>query len=459
MLLFAKDIVDTNFVENMHADDTGFVSAIARFKTLGGAHEARDRLNGKPNAANDANMIVELLQNGLPGGRRNTVDATASTRHNSNSTSSVISSNGARQPSRFTNTFLEKMSPPNVTSGLNGDSFPAPDTNGRLENLFSPQSPLSHSFQSSKSMIADDPGDDETGQIIQDPLAYAKSGQATMSRRQTNPSIPVRGMAGLSLSTPPPIPNYTSPRSLVSMPTPASAMSPPSSAMSPNGISPMTTMGPNGNFNFMPYHNRPNLPPVNPADQNPPCNTLYVGNLPIDTSEDELKAMFSKQRGYKRLCFRTKQNGPMCFVEFEDVSFATKALHELYGQPLHNSVKGGIRLSFSKNPLGVRNNQTNGMMPPTPMTPQSVGIPNGLGNSSAFTTATGPPPGLAPPGLGMSGGGGGGGGGGGSGSAFGMYGNGAFSMAGNNMRAPPVGASGNAYSGVDGAFGNGYMMR
>ena len=76
---------------------------------------------------------------------------------------------------------------------------------------------------------------------------------------------------------------------------------------------------------------------------------MYVGNLPVDTSEDELKAVFSKQRGYKRLCFRTKQNGPMCFVEFEDVSFATKALHELYGHPLHNSVKGGIRLSFSKN--------------------------------------------------------------------------------------------------------------
>ncbi|KAG7109783.1 Cell wall integrity protein scw1 like [Verticillium longisporum] len=70
--------------------------------------------------------------------------------------------------------------------------------------------------------------------------------------------------------------------------------------------------------------------------------------------------MFSKQRGYKRLCFRTKQNGPMCFVEFEDVTFATKALNELYGQPLHNSVKGGIRLSFSKNPLGVRSGQTSG---------------------------------------------------------------------------------------------------
>lgn len=96
------------------------------------------------------------------------------------------------------------------------------------------------------------------------------------------------------------------------------------------------------------------LPPVNPADQNPPCNTLYVGNLPPDTNEEELKDLFSSRRGYKRLCFRTKANGPMCFVEFEDVNWATRALEELYGFGLSNSVKGGIRLSFSKNPLGVR---------------------------------------------------------------------------------------------------------
>lgn len=101
------------------------------------------------------------------------------------------------------------------------------------------------------------------------------------------------------------------------------------------------------------------LPPANPADQNPPCNTLYVGNLPPDTNEEELKELFSSRRGYKRLCFRTKANGPMCFVEFDDVSWATRALEELYGFGLSNSVKGGIRLSFSKNPLGVRS-QTNG---------------------------------------------------------------------------------------------------
>lgn len=68
-------------------------------------------------------------------------------------------------------------------------------------------------------------------------------------------------------------------------------------------------------------------------------------------------------------------HGPMCFVEFEDVSLATIALLELYGKLLPNrALNGGkgIRLSFSKNPLGVRgplrNNSviTNGgqMIPP-----------------------------------------------------------------------------------------------
>ncbi|CAG8583099.1 8_t:CDS:2 [Ambispora leptoticha] len=103
----------------------------------------------------------------------------------------------------------------------------------------------------------------------------------------------------------------------------------------------------------------PGFRPPNPADQNPPCNTLYVGNLPMNTLEDELKEMFSKCPGYKRMCFRTKQNGPMCFVEFEDVHYATQAMAELNGNLLSNSIKGGIRLSFSKNPLGVRSNNNN----------------------------------------------------------------------------------------------------
>lgn len=111
-------------------------------------------------------------------------------------------------------------------------------------------------------------------------------------------------------------------------------------------------------------------PPANPADQNPPCNTLYVGNLPPDATEQELRNLFSPQKGFRRLSFRTKNqsgngstlsshnHGPMCFVEFEDVAHATRALAELYGRtlarPNGGNGKGGIRLSFSKNPLGVR---------------------------------------------------------------------------------------------------------
>jgi len=47
----------------------------------------------------------------------------------------------------------------------------------------------------------------------------------------------------------------------------------------------------------------------------------------------------------------------MCFVEFDDVVFATQAMSQHQGHVLSNSVKGGIRLSFSKNPLFIKPNK------------------------------------------------------------------------------------------------------
>lgn len=169
----------------------------------------------------------------------------------------------------------------------------------------------------------------------------------------------------------------------------------------PQLASPMSMNSPSANWSSTtakPYYNNfpiTSHPPANPADQNPPCNTLYVGNLPAQTSEDELKALFCRQRGYKRMCFRTKPQGPMCFVEFEDTHYATKALTELYGRALSNSTKGGVRLSFSKNPLGVRSQ--GGASTPTstvPKTPSSA-IPGP--NSHGFPTPLRNPPGLPNP--------------------------------------------------------------
>lgn len=124
-------------------------------------------------------------------------------------------------------------------------------------------------------------------------------------------------------------------------------------------------------------------PPTNPADQNPPCNTLYVGNLSPDIVEADMKELFEKEEGFLRISFRSKANtksnhGPMCFVEFEEILYAARSLARLYGVEVHPKYKTsesivddesgikkmvGIRLSFSKNPLGVRNVKTSMNIP------------------------------------------------------------------------------------------------
>ncbi|KAL8900092.1 MAG: hypothetical protein Q9207_005860 [Kuettlingeria erythrocarpa] len=408
MFLFAKDFMGAEFVSSEAHEDKGYLSAIARFRSVNAAQEARALLDGKQNAANEAPMIVEVLRLSPSGGlgqRRNTADMTLS-RAATSSTSSIGSSHASapRQSSRFNSTFqsLDSISPPSSGGHVSSTELSAPDLVSPFQNIFTPPMNIGQHHRSSGKAIIDEDGvDDGPGDLLKDPIAYAQPDfpgpLGPMTRRATSSQIPTSRFSGLSLSTTtatsPPLQGFVSPRS-------NGPLQSPTLAMSPAG---MGHVGPNSGYHVTnQQYPRHNYPPVNPADQNPPCNTLYVGNLPIDTSEDELKAMFSKQRGYKRLCFRTKQNGPMCFVEFEDVSFATKALNELYGHPLHNSIKGGIRLSFSKNPLGVRTGQPGSMAPPPQLSPQgSMPGMNGLGPMPSFSTASGPPPGLsAPPGLG-----------------------------------------------------------
>jgi hypothetical protein len=407
MLLFAKGLKEVDFIQNEFEEDQGFTTAIARFETATAASEAQAMLDGKPNTAGQANMIVTVVGNSSSGWV-NTLEQSAM--HGTAQSASPATSNTqlSRQSSRFNGTFqsMERMSPPNVSSPPLTETS-STSSGQHLQSMFSPQSPAASTLPersrvSGKSVIDQDAADDDTGELLKDPVAYMQNDHSAavmgLPRRSTNPQIQLSRFSNLSLNTnitSPPPSHFASPRANMNNHTPIPAM--PSS---------MGNMGPNTGYQLGNQHyHRHNYPPVNPADQNPPCNTLYVGNLPIDTSEDELKNMFSKQRGYKRLCFRTKQNGPMCFVEFEDVSFATRALTELYGAPLHNSAKGGIRLSFSKNPLGVRTGQSGAVNPPTPLSPQGpMSSLNGINSMSpgGYTIANGPPPGLSvPPGLSM----------------------------------------------------------
>ncbi|KAI4866202.1 hypothetical protein F4820DRAFT_266820 [Hypoxylon rubiginosum] len=394
MLLFSQELVDVEMVSPEQSEDPGFRSAVVKFKTPTGAQQAKDMLHGKSISSSKVDLVVEIMSSSPIASRRHPVDASVSA-PSSGPSSTTSSGPGSRQSSRFNGGFqpMDNISPP--MNGIYGSNeLPNPESSAHYQSLFSPQSPIGNHLTertriSGKTLISHDAAeDDETRELLKDPVAYAENG-ATQQRRATAPQLPISRMASLSLNTTTNGPSYGHP----SM-TPLSAHG---SAMSPNVMN-SASHSLNYQMGNQHFQRHSNFPPVNPADQNPPCNTLYVGNLPIDTSEEELKAMFSKQRGYKRLCFRTKQNGPMCFVEFEDVSFATKALHELYGTPLHNSIKGGIRLSFSKNPLGVRSGQTPGQPGPGAMAGMN-GMMAGSGNG--FTSANGPPPGLtAPPGLG-----------------------------------------------------------
>ncbi|TIA18063.1 hypothetical protein D6C81_05249 [Aureobasidium pullulans] len=402
MLIFATDLDGTKFVHSSDSlEDSGFSTATATFHSEAGAMEAKDRLHGKPFGKNGIKMIVELLpdsqsqsQSAYNGSRRNTVDGTAARQQ----TGSGGSSNGSeaplsRQSSRFSTSWgvSSPLTSPPVAVAQSFE-FPAPDSSNHIQSIFSPQSPHANGYPgpnriSGKSVINDGNDDDETGELLKDPVGYAKNGRNAL----TGHSNPVPQFGNLSVETgamngsgyphyvtSPTSPNYTSPHSMRSPPLPASSR--------PSNV---TT---NGSFSHK--NLRHDFPPANPADQHPPCNTLYVGNLPLHTSEDELKSLFSKARGFKRLCFRTKANGPMCFVEFEDVTYASHALHELYGVQLHNSYKGGIRVSFSKNPLGVRSDNPKHSMSPHAGHP---GFSNGTG--PGFSTAAGPPPGLMAPGL------------------------------------------------------------
>ena len=390
LLIFTKDLISVELVPSHFADDSNHLTAIARFHTSTAANEARSLLNGKPNTIGNAEMIVDVVSlspGGTYGPRRNTMEQRSPDSINGGSGNQLT-----RQSSKFNDTFqaLDRVSPPRVQS-FNGGELP--------NKMFSPQSPIGQPLErqrvSGKSVI-EDGEDDETGKLLNDPVAFVQNDMAAnmsgQTRRPTVPSIPTR-YASMGINSPgmvsPSGTGLTSPRGPMPSPTP----------FGPPGI---PSMGSNQNYQVQnsQYMQRYSNPPANPADQNPPCNTLYVGNLPVDTSEDELKSLFSKQRGYRRLCFRAKNNGPMCFVEFEDITAATKALDELYGRQLTNSTKGGIRLSFSKNPLGVRAGQPVPAGLPSPMSPTSpMSGMNGIGVRS-FTGVNRPPPGLTgPPGL------------------------------------------------------------
>ncbi|KAF6258766.1 hypothetical protein COO60DRAFT_1691111 [Scenedesmus sp. NREL 46B-D3] len=134
-----------------------------------------------------------------------------------------------------------------------------------------------------------------------------------------------------------------------------------------------------------------NFSPVTNLRDNPPCNTLFIGNLGDNTSEQELRTLLSSQPGYRQLKMVRGSKSTTAFVEFGDVGTAIMVHSALQGAVLPSSDRGGIRVQFSKNPSTRRPQRE-----PFPYGGESggmngalEGLVGGMGNSPRAMTAAG----------------------------------------------------------------------
>ncbi|KAK4802217.1 hypothetical protein SAY86_000420 [Trapa natans] len=58
--------------------------------------------------------------------------------------------------------------------------------------------------------------------------------------------------------------------------------------------------------------------PVQNTKDNPPCNTLFIGNLGENINEEELRGLFSSQPGFKQMKILRQERHTVCFIEFEE---------------------------------------------------------------------------------------------------------------------------------------------
>ena len=88
---------------------------------------------------------------------------------------------------------------------------------------------------------------------------------------------------------------------------------------------------------------------------NPPCNTLFIGNLTVAATEEELADVFCRFDGFVKVKTAQTRKGMSAFVEFTTVENAAEALKNSQNVVLNSSAgRGAIRVQYSKNPLGSR---------------------------------------------------------------------------------------------------------
>jgi RNA recognition motif-containing protein len=92
---------------------------------------------------------------------------------------------------------------------------------------------------------------------------------------------------------------------------------------------------------------------ANSGRSNPPMDTIFIANMSPEASEDELKTLLSGYPGFKR-CKLVNQRGVItAFAQFEDIKSSAAAIGFLQGRPNLALDSSGLRVEYSKKPMGV----------------------------------------------------------------------------------------------------------
>ena len=88
---------------------------------------------------------------------------------------------------------------------------------------------------------------------------------------------------------------------------------------------------------------------------NPPCNTLFIGNLSPAVSDEAIENYFRNVKGDGFVQCKVNRSNPSrvsAFVQFAEIPIAQEVHASEQGKELPGSDRGPMRIQFSKNPLG-----------------------------------------------------------------------------------------------------------
>jgi RNA recognition motif. (a.k.a. RRM, RBD, or RNP domain) len=125
-------------------------------------------------------------------------------------------------------------------------------------------------------------------------------------------------------------------------------------------------------------------------NDNPPCDTLFIGNVSPNVSDEDITAYFQNLKGdlFKACKVNRNNNRVSAFVQFVDVATAQEVHASEQGKELPGSDRGPMRIQFSRNALGstskrYRDAEEGGYMPRQTPTPNSDTSP-GDGSMAAY---------------------------------------------------------------------------